>query len=242
MTGKIHSFIYDTADVRGLAAFYAEFTGFKEHYADDEWVTLVSDAGHKLAFQRALDHVPPRWPDQAEHPQQFHLDFLTPDRESDVARAITLGATRLEGGGESWTVLADPSGHPFCVCASPDATGLVWQEVSIDCPDGEALGRFYAEVLGYEMTYSGPEGAFITADGQLPIMFQNVVGYHPPQWPDPVHPQQGHLDIRVDDVDAEEARVLALGATRLPGGGGTDSGYRVFADPAGHPFCLIWGQ
>jgi hypothetical protein len=242
MTAKIHSFIYDTADVRGLSSFYADFTGFKEHYAGDDWVTLLSDAGHKLCFQLAPDHVPPQWPDQAEHPQQFHLDFLTPDMEGDVARAVALGAKRLEGGGESWTVLADPSGHPFCVCASPEAGGFVWQEVSIDCPDGEVLGRFWAEVLGYEMTYSGPEGSFITADGALPIMFQNVSGYHAPQWPDPAHPQQGHLDIVVDDVDAEEARVLALGATRLPGGGGTDSGYRVFADPAGHPFCLVWGQ
>jgi predicted enzyme related to lactoylglutathione lyase len=242
MTGKIHSFIYDTADVRGLSSFYAQLTGFKEHHADDDWVTLLSDTGHKLAFQLAPDHVPPRWPDQLENPQQFHLDFLTPDMQGDTARAIALGAKRLEGGGESWTVLADPSGHPFCVCANAEATGLVWQEVSIDCPDGEALGNFYAAVLGYEMTYNGPEGAFITADGQLPIMFQNVSGYHPPRWPDPIHPQQGHLDISVDDVDTEEARVLSLGATRLPGGGGTDSGYRVFADPVGHPFCLVWGQ
>src|SRR5215218_8129299 len=119
MTGKIHSFIYDTADVSGLSSFYSEFTGFKKQYGGEDWVTLVSDVGHRLCFQLAPDHVPAQWPDQKEHPQQFHLDFLTPDRESDVARALALGATRLEGGGESWSVLADPSGHPFCICASP---------------------------------------------------------------------------------------------------------------------------
>jgi hypothetical protein len=67
------------------------------------------------------------------------------------------------------------------------------------------------------------------------LMFQQVSGYRAPQWPDPSRPQQAHLDILVDDLDAGEARALAIGATRLDGGGPT---FRVFADPAGHPFCL----
>ncbi len=242
MTGTIRGFIYDSADIRALAAFYAQFAGFKEHWAGKKWITLESPEGHRLAFQHTPDHIPARWPDQKEHPQQFHLDFLTPDLEGEVARALSLGATRLEGGGESWSVLADPSGHPFCVCANADVIGLKWQEVSIDCPDGKALGEFYAELLGYEMTYEGPEGSFITADGKLPLMFQNVADYRAPRWPDPDYPQQGHLDIGVDDIEAAQAQVLQLGATRLPGGGGTDSGFRVFADPAGHPFCLVWGE
>ena len=50
-------------------------------------------------------------------------------------------------------------------------------------------------------------------------------------------PQQFHLDIRVADIDAAEAQVLALGAARLPS---TEPGFRVYADPAGHPFCLEW--
>jgi hypothetical protein len=66
-------------------------------------------------------------------------------------------------------------------------------------------------------------------------MFQQIDSYNPPRWPDPQHPQQAHLDIMVDDLDAGERRALELGATRLPGQG---TGYRVFADPSGHPFCL----
>ena len=46
-----------------------------------------------------------------------------------------------------------------------------------------------------------------------------------------------HLDITVRDIAEAEAQVLALGATRLPG---TEPGFRVYADPAGHPFCLGW--
>jgi hypothetical protein len=66
-------------------------------------------------------------------------------------------------------------------------------------------------------------------------MFHQVTGYNPPRWPDPAYPQQAHLDIIVDDLDAGQARTLELGASRLNGGG---QRFRVFADPAGHPFCL----
>jgi hypothetical protein len=41
----------------------------------------------------------------------------------------------------------------------------------------------------------------------------------------------------VADVEEAEPKVLALGARRLPGEGGD---FRVYADPAGHPFCLVW--
>jgi len=45
-----------------------------------------------------------------------------------------------------------------------------------------------------------------------------------------------HLDVMVDDVAVAETRVQALGGRRLAGG---DSRSPVYADPAGHPFCLI---
>ena len=77
--------------------------------------------------------------------------------------------------------------------------------VTIDAPDAPVLARFYADLLGMELTYEGPEGALIAGDGKS-VMFQQVSGYNPPQWPDPAHPQQAHLDILVDDLDAGEAR------------------------------------
>jgi catechol 2,3-dioxygenase-like lactoylglutathione lyase family enzyme len=105
---------------------------------------------------------------------------------------------------------------------------------TVDAPDAAALARFYAALLGMEVTYEGPEGALIAGDGKS-VMFQQVSEYNPPRWPDPAYPQQAHLDISVDDLDAGETRALELGASRLEGGGET---FRVFADPAGHPFCL----
>ncbi len=106
--------------------------------------------------------------------------------------------------------------------------------VTIDAPDAAGLARFYAGVIGADLGYEGPEGALISAAGKN-IMFQQISGYTAPQWPDPTHPQQVHLDIQVDDLDAGQEHVLELGATLLDA---QPSGFRVFADPAGHPFCL----
>lgn len=63
--------------------------------------------------------------------------------------------------------------------------------------------------------------------------FQLAPNHVPPQWPDPARPQQFHIDVMVDDLDAAEPLVLELGARRVK------SGDHVYADPAGHPFCLI---
>ena len=67
-------------------------------------------------------------------------------------------------------------------------------------------------------------------------MFQQVDSYVAPRWPDPAHPQQAHLDLWVEDLDAGEAHAVAVGAKRLDAGGPR---FRVLTDPAGHPFCLI---
>ena len=81
----------------------------------------------------------------------------------------------------------------------------------------------------------------IGEDGQQPVMFQQIEDYRPPRWPDPTAPQQVHLDLLVErsDLESAEAAALAIGATRLPFEGGN---WRVYADPAGKPFCLTWNE
>jgi catechol-2,3-dioxygenase len=237
MIGTLHTVVLDAPDIKGLAGFYAELAGLGEHYADDDWITLTAADGTRLGFQRAEGHVPPRWPDPA-YPQHMHLDLRVPDLAAAVERAVALGATRLPGGGETYTVLADPAGHPFCLCqGDPDGTATTIADVAIDCPSGGPLARFYGELLGMPVTWEGDGGAMISADGKLTVIFQEIADYQAPQWPDPAHPQQVHLDVLVTDADEAEASVLALGATRLPGGG---DNFRVYADPIGHPFCLVW--
>lgn len=112
-----------------------------------------------------------------------------------------------------------------------------WHGLIIDCPDPSALATFYAELLG--MIRVQDDGDFVVI-GDAPdrpgVAFQRVPDHRSPRWPDPAHPQQMHIDVRVDDLAAAGERVLALGATRLPGGGPR---FQVYADPAGHPFCLV---
>ena len=233
VTGRLELAALDAADIAKLASFYGDLTGWKTVRNVGDWITLRAPDGQEIAFQGAPDHVAPDWPGQ-ERPQQFHLDFLVDGYEAAAERAVGLGATQL-GKGASWITLADPAGHPFDICQR-EGVGPEFQlyAVTIDAPDAPALARFYADLLGMEVTYEGPEGALI-AGYDKSVMFQQVSDYNAPRWPDPAHPQQAHLDILVDDLDAGEALALKLGASRLDGGGERS---RVFADPAGHPFCL----
>jgi catechol 2,3-dioxygenase-like lactoylglutathione lyase family enzyme len=115
------------------------------------------------------------------------------------------------------------------------------EKTVLDCPDPRALGAFYAELLGMRINEDDGDGAWVVIgrdEGRRDLAFQRADPWIAPRWPDPQHPQQEHLDIRVDDVEAAQAEVLRLGATLLEGEQGT--GFRVFADPAGHPFCLFY--
>jgi catechol 2,3-dioxygenase-like lactoylglutathione lyase family enzyme len=102
----------------------------------------------------------------------------------------------------------------------------------VDCPDPGRLAGFWSALLGQPVTYRSPDFVVVARDDTTSgLAFQRAPDHRPPQWPDPDHPQQMHLDVMVDDVAAAGPQVEALGARRL-----TDS---VYADPAGHPFCLI---
>ncbi|MGW7338308.1 VOC family protein [Streptomyces sp. NPDC054808] len=108
--------------------------------------------------------------------------------------------------------------------------------VVLDCPEPRALARFYADVLGGTV-----EGDDDWVDLKLPggraLAFQAAPGFVPPKWPAPDDSQQFHLDLTVTDLDAAEKAVLELGARPLDAADRTRT-FRVYADPAGRPFCL----
>ncbi len=107
----------------------------------------------------------------------------------------------------------------------------------LDCSDAEELAGFYSALLGQPITYSSPDWVVVAAnDHSSGLAFQPVAHYIPPMWPEGEPGQQLHLDVMVNDVDAADEWVIALGARRLPS---DNPGSRVYADPAGHPFCLI---
>ncbi|WP_326597022.1 VOC family protein [Streptomyces sp. NBC_01803] len=116
----------------------------------------------------------------------------------------------------------------------------------LDCPNPRELAEFYAAVLGWEVDASDGEGdgdgewvELIGPHGRR-LAFQRSDGYQPPRWPSTDMPQQFHLDLDVakEHLDAAEQEVLRLGAKLLEGDDGGKRGWRVYADPAGHPFCL----
>ncbi|MEU8840143.1 VOC family protein [Streptomyces roseus] len=120
------------------------------------------------------------------------------------------------------------------------------QCVVLDCPDPLRLAEFYREVVGGTVNRPDPRwsvdehwATLHLPSGQV-LAFQRVAGHRPPRWPDPAHPQQFHLDFAVPDLDRAQEQVLAVGATLLDARtGAVPDDWRVYADPAGHPFCLV---
>jgi predicted enzyme related to lactoylglutathione lyase len=116
------------------------------------------------------------------------------------------------------------------------------QAVALDCPDPMRLAEFYAALVGGRVVLDSDDPDWVEVVGfeGTPLAFQRVEGYRPPRWPGQEDPQQVHFDFDVDDIETDEKRVLDLGATVLER---TDrlrpeANWRVYADPAGHPFCL----
>jgi predicted enzyme related to lactoylglutathione lyase len=121
---------------------------------------------------------------------------------------------------------------------------------ALDCPDPRALATFYGAITGWTIdegeTESANGGAAtpddeedwvqLRSDGGATLAFQLAPDHKPPQWPSADQPQQAHLDFDVPDLDAGEQQVLALGARKAEVQPGKT--FRVFLDPAGHPFCL----
>ena len=116
---------------------------------------------------------------------------------------------------------------------------LRWQCMNVDCADPGALGRWWAELLGWRITFDEadevvnepPEGS--PEDGVSPdILFARV--------PETKQVKNRlHIDLRPDDQAAEIARAEALGAQRVDVGQSDDVTWVVMADPEGNEFCIL---
>jgi predicted enzyme related to lactoylglutathione lyase len=105
----------------------------------------------------------------------------------------------------------------------------------LDCTNPDELARFWSEALGY--TTLGGAGNYVMLvdpDGVKPKLLLQAV-------PEPkVSKNRMHLDIDTPDVEAEVARLEALGAQRLEDGQRSEHGMKwvVMADPEGNEFCV----
>jgi predicted enzyme related to lactoylglutathione lyase len=113
-------------------------------------------------------------------------------------------------------------------------------ELIIDCHDHDLVGRFWQEVLGYEVTErsDGPEDFYVELTGPPGAGPRIVVGRAPD---DKVVKNRLHIDVNATDRDrdAEVERILELGATRVDIGQGDDVSWVVLADPEGNEFCVL---
>ncbi|WP_169165165.1 VOC family protein [Cellulomonas taurus] len=112
------------------------------------------------------------------------------------------------------------------------------QVVVFDAADLDAESTFWAGILDGQVRRDD-DWHMISVDGDARIGVQLAPNHVPPDWPDGVPQQQIHLDLWVDDFPAAHARVMELGARVLAEAG--EHNFQVYADPAGHPFCLCWG-
>ncbi|CAM5646477.1 VOC family protein [Streptomyces hirsutus] len=117
------------------------------------------------------------------------------------------------------------------------------RSVVVDCPEPRELARFYAAVGGGMPEEEDPDRVVLQIPAGPRLAFQRAPGYSPPDWPRADHgSQQFHLDFDAggtwEEVDEAEQKVLALGARALDREDSEEKDFRVYADPAGHPFCL----
>jgi len=131
----------------------------------------------------------------------------------------------------------------------PCPTGRSWQDhtmkvarqiVVFDAADIEAESSFWARLLGGTV-HADEDWHSIVVDGEWRLAVQLAPNHVPPVWPDGP-PQQIHLDLWVDDLQAAHEEALAAGARLLKPAEdpGAEELFNVYADPAGHPFCLCW--
>jgi hypothetical protein len=107
----------------------------------------------------------------------------------------------------------------------------------LDCREPRVLAEFYSALTGAPIERTDEDWyQLATEPGGVPLAFQQAPDHVPPQWPGSTQPQQFHLDFDVPDLDVGEAQVLAIGARKHEHQPGTT--FRVYLDPAGHPFCL----
>lgn len=115
MTLRIDCLTIDCSDPRLLAEFWSQALGWEIDFADAHEIAISaagdqSDAVPDLLFLRV--------PDAKQVKNRLHLDLRPDDRDAEVARLESLGASRVEigqVGDESWVVMADPEGNEFCI-------------------------------------------------------------------------------------------------------------------------------
>jgi catechol 2,3-dioxygenase-like lactoylglutathione lyase family enzyme len=117
---ELGAVVIDCPDVPALASFYCKMLGWESAGAGRDWLEIAPPGGGvRIAFQKKENYQPPLWPEEPPGQQQMlHLDFKVKDKEAmEKAAAYALSCGAKKAGrqyGDTWTVMLDPAGHPFC--------------------------------------------------------------------------------------------------------------------------------
>lgn len=119
---------------------------------------------------------------------------------------------------------------------------ILRQVIVFDAADIRAESSFWARLLGGEVRES-EDWHSVVVDGEWKLGIQLAPDHVPPQWPDGDQGQQVHLDLHVEDVARAHEEAVLAGARLLQAADdlSASTGFQVYSDPAGHPFCLCWG-
>jgi hypothetical protein len=111
------------------------------------------------------------------------------------------------------------------------------RQIVLDAREIDTVARFWSGLLEWPVTRRSDD--WVSIDGEdVCLAIQRADDHRPPAWPDSARPQQVHFDIPVTDIEAAERLVIQLGGVRLAERPDDEPPYRIYADPAGHPFCL----
>jgi hypothetical protein len=135
-----------------------------------------------------------------------------------------------------WPISAADTRHDACM-------KILRRVVVFDAADLAAESQFWAGILDGRVFADDAWHSVFDADGRWVIGVQLAPDHVPPDWPGG-NPQQVHLDLHVDDPAGAHAKAIELGARLLQTADDLTAaeGHHVYADPAGHPFCLGWGH
>jgi hypothetical protein len=113
--GRLGAISLDTDEPETLASFYKDLLGYDVVFTTEDFIALKG-SGSGISVQRVADYVAPDWPGTSV-PKQIHLEIAVKDLEDAESAALAIGATKssFQPNPDTWRVLLDPAGHPFCI-------------------------------------------------------------------------------------------------------------------------------
>jgi predicted enzyme related to lactoylglutathione lyase len=237
MTTHLHALCFDANDPPRLARFWAGVLGWEMAGESSDGIALLpsDDTGFRIRFLATQE--------PKAGPNRMHFDLTSTsldDQQETVARSLRLGARHIDVGQrpeEGHVVLADPEGNEFCVIEPGNDfladCGFIG---ALACDGSQEVGYFWSDALGWPLVWDQDQETAIRSPRGGP----KITWGGPP-----VRPKTARNRLHVDlappdhgDQQAEVARLVSLGATRLDIGQG-EATRVVMADPDGNEFCVL---